>query len=104
MEHRGIQLNSDYSLAIRVTRQKGLITGGLVVGDTTDQVAAIALKARPGEVKEAPLIGAGLTKYTRGTYDKAQAEDKMREHLKRAGVDWESYKQRINTTIKTSEQ
>lgn len=59
--HTGIQLNADYDLEINVKRDSnGLITQGIVVGDTTYQNQALILECHPGEIKEYPTLGVGL--------------------------------------------
>jgi len=101
---KGILTNSDFELQVNVRRgSDGLITGGLVVGDNTDQCAAIALKMQQGELKEDPLIGAGLTRYIRGKYNQSEIDQRIRQHLTRAGINYQSYKQRISLTINTNE-
>lgn len=56
----GIQLTNDLELAINVVRQGGLITSGLVVGDTLYQNQYLILKAQKGEFKENPTLGCGI--------------------------------------------
>jgi hypothetical protein len=57
----GIQLNGDYDLDIKVKRDSnGLITQGIVIGDTTYQNQALILECHPGEIKEYPTLGVGL--------------------------------------------
>jgi hypothetical protein len=99
---RGILLDSDFALQVTVRRSgNGLITGGLVIGDNTDQCAAIALQMQQGELKEDPLIGAGLTKYMRGKFSQSEIDQRIRQHLTRAGINYNSYKQRISLNINT---
>ena len=101
---QGILLDTNYSLMIKPKRDgNGLITGGLVVDDNTDQCAALVLEMSQGELKEDPLLGAGLTKFIRGKYSKSQVEMKIRQHLTRAGINYNEYKEQITTTIKTKE-
>lgn len=57
----GIQLTSDLELAINVVRDSdGLITSGLVVGDTLYQNQYLILAAQKGEFKENPTLGVGI--------------------------------------------
>lgn len=92
---RGILLDNDMRLKVNVRLQGGLITGGLVIGDNTDQCAAIALQMMPGELKEDPILGAGLSKFIRGKYSKSEVEQKIRQHLTRAGINYNDYRQLI---------
>ncbi len=101
---KGMLIDTNYDLVITAKRNgAGLITGGFVVGDNTDQIAAITLGMQQGELKEDPLLGAGLTHFIRGKYNKSQIEQRTRQHLTRAGINYQEYKQRISTTIKTEE-
>ncbi|WP_321321461.1 hypothetical protein [Labilibaculum sp.] len=81
----------------------GLITGALVVDDNTNQCVALVLGMSQGELKEDPLLGAGLTKFIRGKQSKSQIEQVMRQHLTRAGINYNEYKEQITTIIKTKE-
>lgn len=100
---KGILIDSDFSLLVSVTRSSnGLITGGLVIGDNEDQCAAIVLQMQQGELKEDPLLGAGLTKFIRGKYSQTEIEQRIRQHLTRAGINYQNYKQRIGLTINTA--
>ena len=99
---KGILLNTDFELQVNVLRDgDGLITGGLVIGDNTDQCAATALQMQQGELKEDPLLGAGLTKFIRGKYSQTEIEQRIRQHLTRAGINYQNYRQRISLTINT---
>ncbi len=100
----GMQLDTDYKLMIKPKRDaNGLITSGVVIGDITDQCAALALQCSPGDIKEDILLGAGLTKFIRGKYNKTQVEQRMRQHLTRAGINYNEYKDRLSTTINKGE-
>jgi hypothetical protein len=58
---RGIRLLEDYSPQIAVHRdERGLITGGLIIGDTKWQNVALLMDIHKGEIKDAPLVGIGL--------------------------------------------
>lgn len=58
----GIQLQ-DYEPAIQVRRsaETGKITSGLVIGDILQQNQALILLLHPGELKEKPHVGVGIT-------------------------------------------
>lgn len=97
---KGILLDSDFGLLVNVRRAgNGLITGGLVVGDNTDQCAAITIKLFQGELKEDPLLGASLTKFIRGKLNRTEIDQRIRLHLTRAGINYQNYKQRISLVI-----
>lgn len=100
---KGILLDTDFNLQINVRKSDGLISGGLLIGDNTDQCAAITLKMQQGELKEDPLLGAGLTRFIRGKYSQSQIDQRIRQHLTRAGINYQNYKQRISQTINTRE-
>lgn len=101
---KGILLDSDFGLLVNARRSSnGLITGGLVVGDNTDQCAAITIKLFQGELKEDPLLGASLTKFMRAKMNRTEVEQRMRVHLMRAGINYPNYKQRIALTINAEE-
>jgi hypothetical protein len=60
-KNAGIELNSDYDLSIRVGKDgNGMITGGLLVGDTLAQNQALILICQKGEWKDNPTLGVGL--------------------------------------------
>lgn len=63
MKGRGILLDPQTGdLQIEVRRDAhGLITGGLVLGDVTNQNQGLILCMQPGESKEHPTLGVGLT-------------------------------------------
>ncbi|WP_461632738.1 hypothetical protein [Labilibaculum euxinus] len=99
---KGVLIDTNYDLVINTKKNNaGLLIGGLVVGDNTDQCAALVLGMSQGELKEDPLLGAGLTKFIRGKQSKSQIEQVMRQHLTRAGINYNEYKEKITTTIKT---
>jgi len=101
-KHRkGILLTENMELAIRVVRDSSeLITSGMVIGECVDQEAFCVLKAKPCDFKEDPILGPGLTKFIRGKYNSSEVEMTLRQHFTRAGIDYEDFKDRIQTTIK----
>ena len=102
---KGILIDTGFNLQVNVKRNgSDLITGGLVVGDNTDQCAALALSMQQGELKEDPLLGAGLSRFVRSKYSPSQIDQRIRQHLTRAGINYQDYKQRISLTIKTEEE
>lgn len=100
---KGMLVDTDFDIQVNVRINGGLIAGGLVVGDNTDQCAALALSMQQGELKEDALLGAGLYRFMRGKYSQSQVDQRIRQHLTRAGISYPNYKQRIGLTIKTDE-
>lgn len=101
MNKVGILLSTDFDVIIEPSRDsEGKITSGLVLGDTTDQNAVMVLQLFQGNLKEDPLLGAGLTKYMRGKLDRSQIETRIRLHFERAGIDYDAHKERLNVEVK----
>jgi len=104
MTMKGILIDTDFDIQLSTKRNgAGLIINGFLIGENTDQCAAIALSMQQGELKEDPLLGAGLTRFIRGKYSQSQIDQRIRQHLTRAGVNYQDYKHRIQTMINTSE-
>lgn len=100
----GILLDANYNLLInKKVDSSGKIVSGLVIGNTTDQEVALVLQMSQGELKEDPLLGIGLTKFIRGKYSPTKVEQRIRSHFTRAGIDYDTYKERMQTQIKTEE-
>lgn len=100
---KGILLTENMELAMKVVRNaSGLIISGLVIGDCVDQEAYVILQARPGDIKEDPVLGPGLTKYLRGKHKPYEVEQLIKQHFTRAGIDFESYRERIKLSINNS--
>lgn len=61
----GIALTSDenkgYDLDLEIKRDGGKITQGMRLAETTHQNQALILVANPGEYKEHPALGVGLS-------------------------------------------
>jgi len=82
----GIQLDSDIDLFISVEKDSsGLITSGLVIGDTLYQNQYIILSAQKGELKEEPLLGVGIGDMTNDE-DLAPWKKSIREELYKDGI------------------
>jgi len=86
VKQTGLQISSDLDLLINVEKDsEGLITSGLVIGDTLYQNQYIILSAQKGELKENPLLGVGIE-------DMANDEDvlpwkkSIREELAKDGM------------------
>ena len=97
---KGILLTSDFDLAINPVRDSnGLIVSGMVVGQSIDQDAVILLKLRPGELKEAPILGPGLTQFIRGKYSQSSIDQTLKFHFSLVGIDYDYYKDRLQINI-----
>jgi len=102
-QHKGIVLNTSFDMMIAPKRlSNGLIKTGVVISETIDQEVATVLKLSQGDLKEDPLLGAGLNKFIRGQYKSSQIEHRIRQQLNLAGINYDEYKEKINTTINPS--
>lgn len=86
MKQTGILIDrTTGDLQIKVTRDaQGLITGGLVVGDVTQQNQAIIISMYPGEIKDAPQVGVGISSLLLSS-DTLLYKHKIREQLEADG-------------------
>lgn len=86
MKDKGILLDPETGdLQIKVTRDSlGLITGGLVVGDVQKQNQALIVYMHPGEMKEAPQVGVGITSMLLSS-EALSYKHKIREQLEADG-------------------
>lgn len=86
MKSKGILLDPETGdLQIKVTRDNlGLITGGLVVGDVQSQNQAIIIYMQPGELKEKPTVGVGVSSMLLSS-DALLYKHKIREQLEADG-------------------
>ena len=90
MKDRGIQLTDgsaqDIDLKIEVVRGiDGLITQGLVVGDTMNQNQALILIANPGEFHFSPTIGVAIDELILDN-DYLRMRHRIREHFAKDGL------------------
>lgn len=85
---RGICLDSTtYDAMVKPQRNSlGLITDGLVVGDTMYQNEALILISHQGEFKETPLLGVGIDDMVNDN-DILQWEHSIRVNLSRDNMD-----------------
>jgi hypothetical protein len=98
---KGILLNRGFDLVVEVKRgSDGKIISGLLIGDQSDQIAAMVMTMSQGECKEDPLLGVGITRFVRSRVNAMAFENILRLHLSRAGLDWEDYKDKL--TYKTT--
>ncbi|WP_108821045.1 hypothetical protein [Dysgonomonas sp. Marseille-P4361] len=86
MRGTGITVNEETGdLNIKVTRDSlGLITGGLVIGDVQMQNQAIIIYMHPGEMKEKPTVGVGVSSMLLSS-DALLYKHKIREQLEADG-------------------
>ena len=60
----GILLKQDFDLDIQVRKNTdGLITSGLVVGNSVYQQQTLLLITQKGEIKQSPLVGVGISDF-----------------------------------------
>jgi hypothetical protein len=102
-DRKGILLNTDFDISIKPKYDSnGKILTGFTIGATVDQEVVLVLKMSQGELKEDPLLGAGLTKFIRGKFSNSAIEHRIKQHLTRARIDYDEYKNKINANIKNS--
>lgn len=90
MKDRGIQFTDgtlqELDLKIEVVRgSDGLITQGLVIGDTMNQNQALILIANPGEFKTEPTIGVAIDELIFDN-DYLRFRHRIREHFEKDGL------------------
>lgn len=82
----GLLLNENNDLDIRVVRDAdGKIIQGLHLGNTINQNVGVILNAHPGELKEYPLIGVGISDILLG-HDNLEYKHKIRQNLAADGL------------------
>lgn len=86
MKKTGWTLNEETGdLNIKVSRDSlGLITDGLMVGDVQKQNQAIIIYMHPGEMKEKPTVGVGVSSMLLST-DALLYKHRIREQLEADG-------------------
>lgn len=95
-------MDVEFDLAVSPVRDgSGLITRGIVVGENTDQCAALVLSMAQGDLKEDPLLGCGLTQFVRGRYSSSKIEKRIRAHFNRAGINYDDYSSKLSISINT---
>ena len=58
----GMQLDKDYDLDMKITRNaEGKILSGVAIGDTLAQNQALIIGCHQGEFKEQPAVGVGIS-------------------------------------------
>lgn len=69
--------------------------GDFVIGDSQDQEVALILTMNPGELKEDPLLGAGLMRLVQSNASELKIRQLASAHLARDGKSYEDIKKRI---------
>jgi hypothetical protein len=85
MKTTGITIDNEGHLQFNVKRTGNFITGGLVVGNTLYQNQFMILKAQKGDIKEHPMIGAGIDDMANDN-DFLYWNKTIREELSRDGM------------------
>jgi len=91
MKDRALQLNDsktaieNIDLKINVIREGGLITQGLVVGNTLNQNQALIIIANPGEFPFNPTLGVAIDELLLDD-DYLRMRHRIREHLIKDGM------------------
>lgn len=83
----GITLDRETNdLDIQVRRDAiGMITGGLVIGKTTEQNQKMILFMQPAEIKDAPTVGVGIESLL-NSHEALLYKHKTREQLEADGM------------------
>lgn len=81
----GMQLTQDYDLLVRPERDAyGRITRGIAIGGTLAQNQALIIGCQPGEFKESPAVGAGISGMLLD-HDPLEWRTRIREQLEMDG-------------------
>lgn len=73
---------------------------GMQIGETLLQDAAIVLACSQGEIKEDPLLGAGLMRYIRSRQKAEQIKKQIKLHITRAGLNYEEISRYMHLQLK----
>lgn len=91
MKDRAIQLNDSVNslenidLKIKVIRVGGLITQGLVIGNTLNQNQALIIISNPGEFAFSPTLGVAIDELILDN-DYLRMRHRIREHFAKDGM------------------
>lgn len=97
---KGILLDKFNDLNIIVRRNSsGLISGGLVIGESILQDAFMVLQSNKGEFKEDPIAGANLITQIRSGYNKDKLRKNVKISLERVNINFESIRPQIELFI-----
>lgn len=99
---KGIMLNENGDLLIQPRAEPDGKISGVVVDDTLIQDSAIVLGLNQGEYKEDAALGPNLLRFIRSKADKARTEKQIHIHLKRAGLDCDELKSKLNIHLKST--
>lgn len=75
-----------YGIQINDTGDLNAAPGGVTLGDTMAQNEFVILMSQPGDIKEAPLMGAGIADMV-ARNDTAAMKRQIRDALKLDGMD-----------------
>ena len=93
---KGILLDENDDLKVVVKREaQGLITQGIVLGETKIQDAYMVLKMNKGELKEDPIVGANLLRMLRGTANRERIKKTIKISLQRVGIEFDEIKHAV---------
>ena len=99
---KGIMLDNTGDLLIQPRAEPDGKLCGVVINETLVQDSAIVLGLYEGEYKEDAALGPNLLRFLRSKADKARTEKQIQIHLKRAGLDYDELKNKINIHLKSS--
>ena len=97
---KGIMLSDSGDLSIQPRAQPDGKMSGVVINETLVQDSAIVLGLNLGEYKEDAALGPNLLRFIRSRADKARTEKQIQIHLKRAGLNYDELKNKINIHLK----
>ena len=76
--------------------------GDFVIGATTMQDVGIIIQMNPGELKEDPVLGAGLVRLIKSNATQEEVEAIVKLHLKRDDKNYDTIKNQIKFNLKTN--
>lgn len=77
--------NKRYGIQIDDSGDLCIANGGLILGDTIAQNIYLIIVSQPGDIKEKPLMGAGVSDMV-GSHDVTGWKRRIREQLKKDGL------------------
>jgi len=96
---RGILLNENNDLLIKVRRETDGKISGLVASDNAVQCAGIVLQMNQGELKSEPIVGANLLRNIRGKLNRDKLKNQIEVALTRANIRIEDVKNELDILI-----
>lgn len=86
MKDKGMLIGYDGDLVVRLSKNaKNEIASGVMIGNTLYQNQYVILKAHKGELKEFPVLGAGLSDITNDN-DVAGWSNEIKRQLEKDGM------------------